>query len=606
MQIDHSRDANLTDFGKATLSDRYLMPGEVYQDLFARVAKVYSNDEAHAQRLYDYISKLWFMPATPVLSNGGNDRGLPISCFLSEPEDNMESIIENWVENTWLSTMGGGLGVNYANIRSIGEAIGRGGKSSGLVPFIKVQDSLTLAVNQGGLRRSSAAGYMPVHHPEIKEFIEIRRPTGGDPNRKALNMHNAVVIDDKFMEAVVRGGTYDLLSPKDGHVIDTIDARDLWQRILTARIETGEPYIMFVDKVNELRPEHIKKLGLKIKMSNLCSEIVLPTGPDQHGKNRTAVCCLSSLNLETYDEWKDNDQFILDIMYFLDNALEDFIRSCGDTHRKARYSALRERSVGLGVMGLHSLYQQRSLPFDSHAAYNLNVEIFEMIKLRTSEANRHIAAERGACPDAKEAGFNDVRFSHCTAIAPTASISIICGGTSPGIEPYNANFYTHKTLSGSFKQQNKYLAKVLEKYGKNTQEIWTSIANNEGSVQHLDFLSRHEKDVFKTFIEIDQMDIIIQAAERTPYIDQSQSVNLLLSPTVSKRRMHELHIAAWEKGLKTLYYCRSKSVGRVEKLDEKVERKVIVEQKACNDDAVCGIFDKPDAEIVYDECEACQ
>lgn len=601
MQVHHSRDALLTNFGKATLTDRYLMEGESFQDLFGRVAKSYSYDDAHAQRIYDYISKLWFMPATPVLSNAGNERGLPISCFLSEAEDNMDSIVSNWEESIWLSLMGGGLGINYANIRSISEKIGRGGKSSGVIPFIKVQDSLTMAVNQGGLRRASAAIYMPIHHPEIKEFIEIRRPTGGDPNRKALNIHNAVVVDNKFMEAVEKGTTYDLVSPKDKHVTETVDARDLWQRILTARIETGEPYIMFEDRVNELRPQHLKTLGLKVKMSNLCSEIVLPTGRDYLGKNRTAVCCLSSLNLETYDEWKDNDLFILDIMYFLDNALEDFIRRCGDTHKKARYSAVRERSIGLGVMGLHSLYQQRHIAFSSPEAYALNEEIFKHIKEKTHQANVTIADVRGACPDARDAGVN-LRFSHCTAIAPTASISVICGGASPGIEPYNANFYTHKTLSGSFKQQNKYLERVLEQYGKNTQEVWSSIANHEGSVQHLSFLSQAEKEVFKTFIEIDQMDIIKQAADRTPYIDQAQSVNIYMLPTVSKTRMHEIHMAAWKLGLKTLYYCRSKSVKRVEKLSETLERKVI--EKECKDE-VCGIT-PPAEENKYETCEACQ
>jgi ribonucleoside-diphosphate reductase alpha chain len=588
------RDDNLTDFGKETLKDRYLLNGESYQDLFKRVAKAFANDAAHEQRLYDYMSNLWFMPSTPILSNGGTSRGLPISCFLNEIQDSMNSISDNITENFWLSSKGGGIGTYIGNLRSLGEEIKGVGKSSGIIPFMKIHDSMTLAISQGGIRRASAAIYLPINHPEIEEFIEVRRPTGGDPNRKCLNLNNAVVIDDKFMNAVEDGKTYDLVSPKDDAVIKTVNARDLWIRLLTARIETGEPYIMFVDTVNQFMPEHQKKLGLSITTSNLCSEILLPTGIDYQDNNRTAVCCLSSLNLEKYDEWKDNPIFIKDVIYFLDNVLTSFITKASHTHKCAAYSAINERSIGLGVMGLHSLYQKNEFSWNSSEAYQLNIEIFSKIKKESDKANVEIAFERGACPDAINAGYM-LRFSNVTAIAPTASISIICGGTSPGIEPTVANFYTHKTLSGSFPIKNPELKRLLHnRYNKDNDKIWSSIATNEGSVQHLDFLSDHEKDVFKTAYELNQYSIIAQASDRQPYIDQGQSLNLFLPPNISKKELHKIHMDAWKQNLKTLYYCRSQSIGRAEKPSEKVERVKIV------DDApkMCSI-DNP-------ECEACQ
>lgn len=599
MRVDHTRDQYLTDFSKATLTDRYLLPGESYQDLFARVAKHFSNDDEHAQRVYDYISKLWFMPATPILSNGGTTRGLPISCFLSEATDDMEGIVETWNENTWLASKGGGIGSYWGNIRSLGERIGSVGKSSGVVPFLKVQDALTLAISQGSLRRGSAAIFLPVWHPEIKEFIDIRRPTGGDPGRKCLNLHHGVIIDDAFMQAVEADETYNLLSPKDNSIIETVKARDIWVRILTARVETGEPYIVYKDYINKSMPEHQKKLGLEVKMSNLCVEITLPTGVDHLGENRTAVCCLSSLNLEKYEEWKNDPQFIIDVMYFLDNVLQDFIDNAPETHAKAKYGAMRERSVGLGVMGLHYLYQSRGLTFDSVDAATLNKQIFSHIKTKVDEASAIIGAERGSCPDAIDAGYSDVRFSSKTAIAPTASISVICGGTSPGIEPVIANVYNHKTLSGSFPVKNPHLKALLASKGQDTPAVWSSIATNEGSVKHLPFLSEHEKKVFATFDEIDQLDLIIQAADRQPYIDQSQSLNLRLPPTVAKKYLHMLHMKAWKLGVKTLYYCRSVSNQRAEKPTEKVERKKMKELECT--DGVCSI---PVPEPV--ECEACQ
>lgn len=598
MHVDPTRDQNLTDFGKETLKDRYLLPGETYQELFLRVATHYGNDEAHSQRLYDYMSKLWFMPATPILSNGGNNRGMPISCFLSEASDDMSGIVNNWVENAWLACRGGGIGTYWGNIRSIGERIGRVGKSSGVVPFIKVQDSLTLAISQGSLRRGSAAVYMPVDHPEIEEFIDIRRPTGGDPNRKALNLHHGLVVSDKFMTAVQNDTEWELLSPKDRAVVRKVPARDLWIRILTARVETGEPYIMYIDHVNKARPWHQEKLGLMIKTSNLCTEITLPTGIDHLGNDRTAVCCLSSLNLETYNEWKDHPNFVEDVLYFLDNVLQDFIDNAPDTHSKAKYSAMRERSVGLGVMGLHSLYQQEGMAWSSVEAKELNKEIFRTIRNHATLANQKIAKERGACPDAIDAGLSDIRFSTMLAVAPTASISIICGGASPGVEPNLANYYTHKTLSGSFGVKNKYVVKLLRDYGMDTAEVWSSIAMNEGSVQHLDFLSDQEREVFKTAFEIDQMDIVAQAADRASMIDQAQSVNLFLPPDVSKSLLHQLHFSAWEQGVKTLYYCRSRSMKRAEKASEKVERQVIVELKDRN---------KTIPQIQqYEVCQSCQ
>ena len=563
VHIDRSRDGNLTGFGKATLTDRYILPGEEYQDIFARVASYYSDDSDHAQRLYDYISKLWFMPSTPVLSNGGTDRGLPISCFLNEANDSLNGIVDLWNENVWLAARGGGIGSSWSNLRSIGEKVGGNGKTTGIMPFIHVQDSLTLAISQGSLRRGSAACYLHVTHPEIDEFIEMRRPTGGDPNRKAHNLHHGVVVTDAFMRAVENDEEWNLLSPKDSHIIRTISARALWIRILTARIETGEPYILYIDNVNKYIPEYHKMAGLHVKMSNLCSEITLPTGVDQHGKERTAVCCLSSLNLETFLEWQDHPHIVEDVLRFLDNVLEDFIKKAPDAMTKAKYAASRERSVGLGVMGFHSFLQAMNVPMESVMAKVWNRRMFAQIRRQADEASVKLAYERGPCPDARDYGVME-RFSNKIAIAPTASISIICGGTSPGIEPIAANSFTHKTLSGSFAVRNRHLEKVLEVYGKNDEETWTDITINEGSVQHLDFLTEQEKMVFKTAFEMDQRWLIDLAGDRTPYICQAQSLNLFLPADIHKRDLHQIHMMAWKKGVKSLYYCRSKSIQRAE------------------------------------------
>ena len=586
LRIDQKRDDNLTEFGKATLKDRYLMPGEDFQDLFARVSSYYGDDDAHAQRLYDYMSKLWFMPSTPVLSNGGTDRGLPISCFLNECDDSLNGIVDLWTENVWLASRGGGIGSYWGNLRSIGETVRGNGKTSGIIPFIRVMDSLTLAISQGSLRRGSAACYLPVHHPEIEEFIELRRPTGGDPNRKALNLHHGIVITDAFMRAVEADDEWGLISPHDGHVVERVKARDLWIRILTARVETGEPYLLFIDHVNKAIPEHHKLAGLDVKMSNLCSEITLPTGRDHHGQNRTAVCCLSSINLEKFDEWEDHPTFVEDIMRFLDNVLTDFIKKAPDSMMNAKYAAMRERSVGLGAMGFHSFLQSKMIPFESVMAKVWNKRMFEKIFEGAKKASQKLAKERGACPDAKEYGI-DERFSNTMAIAPTASISIICGGTSPGIEPIAANAFTHKTLSGSFAVRNVHLQKVLDKYGENTEETWSSIFTNEGSVQHLDFLSQDEKDVFKTAFELDQRWVIEHAADRTPFVSQAQSVNVFLPADVHKRDLHAVHWKAWKSGVKSLYYCRSKSIQRAE---------------SGNPVAAVKIEEPPK----YEECLACQ
>ena len=574
IKIDRARDKNLTNFGKATLSDRYLGPNESYQDLFARVSSTYADDNLHAQRLYNYVSNLWFMPATPILSNGGTKRGLPISCFLNEASDSLSGILDLWSENVWLAAKGGGIGSYWGNLRSIGEKIGRVGKTSGIIPFIKVMDSLTMAISQGSLRRGSAACYLPVDHPEIEEFIEMRRPTGGDPNRKSLNLHHGILVTDAFMRAVETDEQWALKSPVDGSIQSTISARNLWIRLLTARIETGEPYIIFIDTVNRLIPQHHKLAGLNVKTSNLCSEITLPTGIDKEGKDRTAVCCLSSLNLEKYDEWKDDKNFINDVMRFLDNVLTDFINRAPDQFNDAKYSAIRERSVGLGVMGFHSYLQKKMIPLESVMSKVWNKKIFNNIQSKVDQASKDLAEEREACPDAAEYGFKE-RFSNKTAIAPTASISIICGGASPGVEPVAANSYTHKTLSGSYNVRNRYLEKILEKYGKNDDETWSTITTNQGSIFHLDFLTKLEKSVFKTAFELDQKWIVELGADRTPYISQAQSINLFLPADVHKRELHQIHFQAWKKGLKSLYYCRSKSIQRAENINSAISADIL-------------------------------
>ena len=584
VKIDRSRDELLTEFGKKTLEDRYLLPGESYQDMFARVATAYADDGEHAQRLYDYISRLWFMPATPVLSNGGADRGLPISCFLNSVGDSLDEIVGTWTENVWLASNGGGIGTYWGSVRSIGEKIGKNGQTSGIIPFIRVMDSLTLAISQGSLRRGSAAVYLDVHHPEIEEFLEIRKPSG-DFNRKSLNLHHGLNISDAFMNAVANDEEFELKSPKSGEVVKTVNARKLWQKIIELRLQTGEPYIIFSDTVNNALPAHQRKLGLKVRQSNLCAEIMLPTGFDHKGKERTAVCCLSSLNAAKYLEWKDDPDFIEDIYRFLDNVLQAEMD-------RAVYSAIQERSVGLGLMGFHTFLQQMNAPFESAMAKSWNMKLFKHIRTAADAASVKLAEERGACPDAEASGVK-ARFSHKLAIAPTASISIICGGVSAGIEPIPANVYTHKTLSGSTTVKNPKLEEVLETKGLNTPAVWASILEHEGSVQHLDGLDEHEKALFRTAFEIDQRWVIEHAADRTPFVCQSQSLNIFLPGDIDKWDLHMLHWSAWEKGVKSLYYCRSKSVQRAAYAgsEKKSETEKSMEAAAPTD---------------YEECLACQ
>ena len=592
LEVDHSRDALLTDFGKETLTDRYLLPGESYQDLFVRVASAYADDAAHAQRLYDYISRLWFMPATPVLSNGGTGRGLPISCFLNSVPDSLTGIVDTWNENVWLASRGGGIGTYWGNVRGIGEPVGLNGKTSGIIPFVRVMDSLTLAISQGSLRRGSAACYLDISHPEIEEFLEIRKPSG-DFNRKALNLHHGVLLTDAFMEAVRDGSEWHLLSPKDQSVRATVDARSLFQKLVETRLATGEPYIIFADHVNKTMPKHHRDLGLKVSTSNLCSEITLPTGRDHLGNDRTAVCCLSSLNLETWDQWKDERGFVEDVMRFLDNVLSDFIARAEPGMERAAYSAMRERSVGLGVMGFHSFLQARGLAFEGAMAKSWNLRMFKQIKGQVDEASMQLAIERGPCPDAADMGVME-RFSCKMAIAPTASISIICGGASACIEPIPANIYTHKTLSGSWSVKNPYLERLLNEKAKNTDAVWNSILEQGGSVQHLDFLNQDEKDCFKTSFEIDQRWLLELAGDRTPYIDQAQSLNLFIPADVEKWDLLMLHFRAWELGIKSLYYLRSKSIQRAG-FAGGVEADNTIEAPKYQ-------FETTD----YDECLACQ
>ena len=589
VEVDRTRDALLTDFGRTTLEDRYLLAGESYQDMFARVATAFCDDAEHAQRIYDYISNLWFMPSTPVLSNGGASRGLPISCFLNAVPDSLEGIMSVWNENVALASNGGGIGTYWGGVRSIGEKVKGAGQTSGIIPFIRVMDSLTLAISQGSLRRGSAAVYLDIHHPEIEEFLEIRKPSG-DFNRKSLNLHHGISITDEFMEAVRDGAPFGLRSPKNNEVVRSVDARTLWQKILEIRLQTGEPYLIFSDTVNRAMPEHQRDLGLKVRQSNLCSEIMLHTGKDHLGQERTAVCCLSSVNAEKFLEWRDHPTFVEDIMRFLDNVLQDFIERAPSEMDHAVYAAVRERSVGLGLMGFHSFLQSQNVPFESALAKSWNMRLFKHLRRQCDAASRTLAAERGPCPDAADKGVME-RFSHKLAIAPTASISIICGGTSAGIEPIPANIYTHKTLSGSFAVKNPYLERLLDEKGHNTAAIWDSILENEGSVQHLDFISEDEKSIYKTAFEIDQRWVVELAADRTPDICQSQSVNIFLPGDVDKWDLHMLHWQAWERGCKSLYYLRSKSVQRAAHAGG---------EGAAIFQAISG--ERTD----YDECLACQ
>ena len=579
IDIEYSRDAYLTESGKTILKDRYLLPTEASpQDAFARAAKTFADDQEHAQRLYDYASKLWFMFSTPVLSNGGTTRGLPISCFLNYVDDSREGLADHYTENIWLSSMGGGIGGYWGDVRSQGMATSIGNKTTGVIPFMHVVDSQMTAFHQGATRRGSYASYMDISHPEIVEFIEMRKPTGGDIHRKNLNLHHGVNVSDKFMEAVSAGEVWDLIDPHTKQTIKTIDARTLWIKLLETRIATGEPYISFIDTVNASLPDTQKKLGLKFNHSNLCSEITLPTA-----KDRTAVCCLSSVNLEYFDEWKDNPQFIEDIVRMLDNVLETFINDAPDYMWRAVNSARCERAIGLGTMGLHSYFQKRSISMDSPMSKSINEYIFKHVHNEAQAANKTLGAERGSPADMEGTGL---RHSHVIAIAPNASSSVICGGASPSIEPLRANAFSQKTLSGTFLMKNKYLERTLLKYDRNNKEVWKSIVTNGGSVQHLSFLSDADKEVFKTAIEMNQRWLVDLAADRQQYICQSQSLNLFLPPDVDTKTLHGIHMRAWKSKIKTLYYMRSQALKKVENLSSKIER--TIRQDFNTDETACA------------------
>ena len=575
--INYERDELLTDFGKTTLKDRYLLPNENSpQDGFMRAAKAFSDNDEMAQRIYDYASKLWFMYSTPILSNGGANRGMPISCFLNYVGDSREGLTGHYTENAWLASIGGGIGGYWGHVRSDGTSTSGGSQSSGSIPFLHVVDSEILAFSQGKTRRGSYAAYMDMSHPEIMEFLEMRKPSGGDIHRKCLNLHHAINVSDDFMhliEKCVAEPTYDdswnLIDPHTKEVVRTVSARELWQKLLENRVATGEPYVSFIDTINEALPETQKKLGLKIHHSNLCTEITLPTNED-----RTAVCCLSSVNLEKYDEWKNDKLFIPDLVRFLDNALTYFIENAPDSVFRAKFSAAQERSIGLGAMGFHAYLQSKNIAFESALAKSLNMKMFKSIKEEAVEESKRLAVKRGEAPDMEGTGM---RNAHLLAVAPNASSSIICGTTSPSIEPYRANAYVQKTMSGSFLVKNKYLEKLLEKKGINNDAIWSSIVSQRGSVLHLKELSDYEKDVFKTGIEINQQWIIEHAADRQKYICQGQSVNLFVPADVNIKELHDTHMLAWKKKLKTLYYCRSEAIKRAELVSKKVKRTIIPE-----------------------------
>jgi len=581
LKLDYSRDSLLDEFAIATLRDRYMVDGETSpQEAFARAAMAFADDEAHAQRLYDYASQLWFMFSTPVLSNGGTQRGLPISCFLNYVDDSREGITEHYVENAYLSSFGGGIGGTWSEVRSQGTKTSKGSESTGIIPFIGVVDREMLAFSQGVTRRGSYAAYLRMDHPEIEEFLDVRKPTGGDHNRKSTNLHHGVVIPDRFMELIHSAtrmdnfdDSWDLVDPHTKRVVKTVSARALWVKLLQNRMETGEPYLMFEDAVQSNLPEFQKKLGLKVHHSNLCSEITLPTNEE-----RTAVCCLSSVNLEYFDEWKNVPSFIPDLVRMLDNVLEYFIDNAPDSMYRSKFSAMRERSIGLGAMGFHAYLQRNDIAFESVPAAAMNNIMFKHIKDQAVDTTRKLAVERGACPDDSTC---TVRNAHLLAIAPNASSSIICGNTSPSIEPFRANAFTQKTKSGSNLHKNKFLKRVLEKHGEDNDTTWRSIVTNKGSVQHLSFLSEHEKNVFKTAVEINQSWLIEHAADRQQFICQSQSLNLFFPPDVNKIDLHNIHMLAWAKNLKTLYYLRSEAISRADNVSSQAKREIIFEQQEC-------------------------
>jgi ribonucleoside-diphosphate reductase alpha chain len=585
IEIDLSRDELFDDLGLARLRESYMREDETSpQQRFAFVSKSFGSNPEHAQRLYEYSSKHWLSYSTPILAYGRTGKGMPISCFLNFIEDTAEGLVNNLSETNWLSMMGGGVGIGFS-VRSSDE------KSTGVMPHLKTYDASSLAYRQGKTRRGSYAAYLDISHPDVTEFLEMRKPTG-DPNRRCLNLHHGINVSDRFMELVERcmvdgdaDDGWNLIDPHSGEIRETVSARSLWQKILELRMETGEPYLHFIDTSNRGMPQFQKDLGLKIHQSNLCSEIILPTG-----KDRTAVCCLSSVNLEYYDAWSKNDMFLKDMAEMLDNVLQFFIDNAPETVARAKYSAMRERSIGIGALGFHAYLQKKNLPFDCSMAKVTNNRVFSLIQRKLNDANLELGEERGEAPDASGTGR---RFSHTMAIAPNASSSIIMGNTSPSIEPYRANAYRQDTLSGAFLNKNKYLDALikgkLDKTKQSYDEVWSSIIANDGSVQHLKFLEQEEKDVFKTAMEIDQRWVIEHASDRQNYIDQAQSLNLFFRPDVNIVYLHAIHFLAWKQGLKTLYYCRSEKLGKADRVSKRIEREVLkdIDMQAIIDDETC-------------------
>lgn len=574
IEVDFSRDSLFDELGIKRLKESYMREDENSpQERFAYVSKQFSSNPEHAQRLYEYSSKHWLSYATPILSFGRSKRGLPISCFLPYLDDSAEGLVNTLSEVNWLSMLGGGVGIGLG-IRSADD------KSVGIMPHLRTYDASSLAYRQGRTRRGSYAAYLDISHPDILIFLEMRKPTG-DQNMRCQNLHHGINITDDFMQIIEKcmldPNTDDSWELKDPHTLEVrevVSAKDLWQRILEMRMQTGEPYLHFIDTSNRMMPEFQKKLGLKIRQSNLCSEIILPTD-----KTRTAVCCLSSPNLEYYDEWKDHPLFLRDIAEMLDNVLQYFIDNAPDAIARAKYSAQRERSIGIGSLGFHAYLQRKSVAFESAIAKSINLQMFKNIREKLNEANLQLGLERGEAPDAVGTGL---RFSHLMAIAPNASSSILMGNTSPSVEPYRANAYRQDTLSGSFLNKNKYLDKIIkEKCDADSkldyQEIWSSIISNDGSCQHLEILDEWTRDVFKTSMEIDQRWVIEHAADRQHYIDQAQSINIFFRPDSNVSYLHAVHFLAWKKGLKTLYYCRSEKLAKADKVSKKIERDIIQE-----------------------------
>ena len=574
IQIDRARDGLFDKLGIQRLQESYMREDEESpQERFAFVSKHFSSNEEHAQRLYEYSSKHWLSYSTPILSFGRSNKGMPISCFLNYINDTAEGLVENLSETNWLSMLGGGVGIGFG-IRSSDD------KSTGVMPHLKTYDSSCLAYRQGKTRRGSYATYLDISHPDIIMFLEMRKPTG-DQNIRCLNLHHGINISDRFMELIERcmgdenaDDSWRLIDPHSGVVKDTVSAKALWQRILEMRMETGEPYIHYIDTSNRHLPEFQKEKGLKVHQSNLCSEIILPTN-----KDRTAVCCLSSVNLEYYDAWSKDSMFLKDVAEMLDNVLQYFIDNAPDEVSRAKYSAQQERSIGIGALGFHAYLQKKSIAWEGIFAKSTNIRLFKLIRSKLDDANLELGKERGVAPDAKGTGR---RFSHVMAIAPNASSSIIMGNTSPSIEPYRANAYRQDTLSGAYLNKNKHLdALIKDKAKENSKidydEVWSSIIANDGSVQHLTILDENEKEVYKTAMEIDQRWVVEHGSTRQEWIDQAQSLNLFFRPDVNIKYLHAVHYMAWKQGLKTLYYCRSEKLGKADKVSKRIEREVIKE-----------------------------